>query len=62
VRPLLRPEHRAVVLALCNPLHRTIERPTWLADRRLHHADGDVTSWLDPDGTIRLQATRWHLR
>jgi hypothetical protein len=62
VRPLLSAVHRDVVLALCNPLHRAIERPVWVADRRLHYADGDVTSWLDPDGTIRLQATRWHLR
>jgi hypothetical protein len=62
VRPLLRAEHRDVVLALCNPQHRAIERPSGLGDRRLHWADGDVTSWLDPDGSIRLQATRWHCR
>ena len=62
VRPLLGAEHRDVVLALCNPGDREIDRPPWLGDRRLHHADGDVTSWIDPDGSIRMQAKRWHVR
>lgn len=62
VRPLVDASHGDVVLALCNPEHRRIDRPSWLGTRRLHWADGDVTSWLDPDGTIRLQATRWHCR
>lgn len=62
VRPLLDAAHGDVVLALCNPERREIDRPAWLGSRRLHWAEGDVTSWLDPDGTIRLQASRWHSR
>lgn len=61
VRPLLRDEQGDVVLALCNPDARGIDRPSWLGERRLYHADGDVTAWLDPDGSIRLQARRWHV-
>ena len=61
VQPLLRPEHTDVVLALCNPDGRPIRRPAWLGDRRLHWAEGDVTSWLDVDGSIRLSARCWRV-
>lgn len=55
------PSGRPVVLALCNPKDvepRDVSTP-------IHHAFGDVTSWLDRDAdgssSIRLSARRWRL-
>lgn len=53
-----------VVLALCNPHGLELPRVSTLGARTLHHAHGDVTSWLDVDeatGTshVRLHARAW---
>lgn len=61
--PRLPGDARDIVLALCNPTGMPVRAPSWLEDRRLHWASGDVIAWLDVDDgdeRIRLQAERWH--
>jgi hypothetical protein len=55
------PAGRPIVLALCNP--RQVELPPGTPP--LYYALGDVTSWLDHDGSmpsLRLSARRWRQR
>jgi len=56
--PPLRGDERAIVLALCNPHDAPLRLH---ADVPIWYASGDVTSWLDADGVIRLHAPRWHV-
>lgn len=60
--PVLGPESD-VVLALCNPQHKRVERPPGFGARTIHAAEGDVTAWLDNPRSsspqIRLTAQRW---
>lgn len=56
---------RAIVLAMCNPHHARIPRPTCAAAGiPVHYAFGDVDSWLEAGGSgrqqIRLEADAWH--
>ena len=45
---------RPVVLSMCNPRRERLRLPY-----PVHHALGDVESWLDPSGRIRLAAPEW---
>lgn len=48
------------VLALCNPGHEPLVRPTHVPDGvALWFGMGDVDAWEDPDGGFTLTATRW---
>jgi len=57
--PAVLTDEQAVVLALCNPHRATLARPRAVAARSFHYALGDVESWLDPGGQIRLHAAAW---
>lgn len=50
------PRAPAIVLAMCNPFGA---RLAVAAPAPLHHALGDVESWLAPDGRILLSAPTW---
>lgn len=50
-----------VVLALCNPRRVVVRRPPVLGATPLVYAFGEVDSWLDPDGSVRLVADRWRV-
>jgi len=55
----VRGDERAIVLALCNPHRAAIARPAAAGALPVHYALGDVESWLDPDGRLRLTADAW---
>jgi len=50
---------RAIVLVLCNPHRAVLPHPAAAGPLPVHYAEGDVESWLDPDGTLRLVAATW---
>ena len=60
--PPLRGDERAVVLALCNPHRAALRRPEALGSSTpLYYATGDVESWYDDVGGVRLVADAWRL-
>lgn len=57
--PRLRGAERAIVLCTCNPHGAVIARPAAAGDAALWYADGDVESWCDDAGRLRLTARAW---
>ncbi len=57
--PKIRGDEQAVVLALCNRHRAAIPRPAALGATPFYFAEGDVDSWLDPEGALRLVADAW---
>jgi hypothetical protein len=54
--PRILTDESAIVLALCN---RHAARLPAMGDRPIHHAFGDVDSWLDEGGALTLVADEW---
>jgi len=57
--PRLRGDARAIVLCACNPHRTSLPRPLAAGATPLWYAHGDVESWLDEDGRLRLVAGAW---
>lgn len=65
--PRLSSDETALVLAVCNPHHTRLVRPTGLRSATISYPLGDVTSWCDAPtdflagpGALRLLADAWH--